>query len=73
MDLSKLRKIFGERLATSEAIRRQHRHDESWHVLLSLLVAVIFPKNEKGNFINIMYQIKRSIDPNNIMNPGKIF
>ena len=32
-----------------------------------------FLKNEKGNSVNIMSQIKRSIDPNNIMNPGKIF
>ena len=47
MDLSKLRKIFGERLATSEAIRRQHSHDESWHVPISLPDAVIFPENTK--------------------------
>ena len=32
-----------------------------------------FLKTEKGNSIKIMSQIKRSIDPNNIMNPGKIF
>ena len=50
MDLSKLRKIFGERLATSEAIRRQHSHDESWHVPISLPDAVIFPENTKEGF-----------------------
>jgi len=27
MDLSKLEKIFGERLSTSEAVRLQHSHD----------------------------------------------
>ena len=32
-----------------------------------------FLKTEKGNSVKIMSQIKRSIDPNNIMNPGKIF
>ena len=47
MDLSKLRKIFGERVATSEAIRRQHSHDESLHVPISLPDAVIFPENTK--------------------------
>ena len=47
MDLSKLRKIFGERFTTSEAIRRQHSHDESWHVPISLPDAVIFPENTK--------------------------
>ncbi len=32
-----------------------------------------FLKTEKGNSVDIMSQIKKSIDPNNIMNPGKIF
>ena len=30
-----------------------------------------FLKTEKGNSVKIMSQIKRSIDPNNIMNLGK--
>ena len=45
MDLSKLEKIFGERLATSEAIRLQHSHDESWHVPESIPDAVVFPES----------------------------
>ena len=45
MDLSKLEKIFGERLATSKNIRIQHSHDESWHVPNSIPDAVIFPEN----------------------------
>ena len=30
-------------------------------------------KTEKGSSISVILQIKKAIDPKNIMNPGKIF
>ena len=33
----------------------------------------IFLKTEQGLSVEIMSQIKKAIDPKNIMNPGKIF
>ena len=58
MDLSKLEKIFGERLVTSEAIRLQYSHDESWHVPESIPDAVIFPEstNEVSTILNFAKQ-----------------
>ena len=61
MDLSKLENIFGERLATSEAIRLQHSHDESWHVPKSIPDAVIFPKNSDEVSLILNFANKRKI------------
>ena len=61
MDLSKLEKIFGERLTTSEAIRFQHSHDESWHVPKSIPDAVIFPKNSDEVSLILNFANKRKI------------
>ena len=47
MDLSELEEIFKERLVTSEAVRSQHSHDESWHVPENIPDAVIFPETAK--------------------------
>ena len=44
MDLSELEDFFGDRFATSEAVRSQHRHDESRHVPEYLPDAVVFPE-----------------------------
>jgi len=61
MDLSKLENIFGERLETSEAIRLQHSHDESWHVPKSIPDAVIFPKNSDEVSLILNFANKRKI------------
>ena len=65
MDLSKLEKIFGERLATSEAIRLQHSHDESWHVPESIPDAVIFPEStdEVSTILNFANERKIPVIP----------
>ena len=54
MDLSELEDLFGDRLVTSEAVRSQHSHDESWHVPENLPDAVIFPEtsNEVSRIIS---------------------
>jgi D-lactate dehydrogenase (cytochrome) len=44
MDLSELENYFGERLITSESVREQHSHDESWHIPENIPDAVIFPE-----------------------------
>ena len=61
MDLSKLEKIFGERLSTSEAIRLQHSHDESWHVPKSIPDAVIFPQSSDEVSIILNFANERKI------------
>jgi D-lactate dehydrogenase (cytochrome) len=61
MDLSKLEKIFGERLSTSEAVRLQHSHDESWHVPESIPDAVIFPESSKEVSIILNFANERKI------------
>ncbi|MFL2843951.1 MAG: FAD-binding oxidoreductase [Alphaproteobacteria bacterium] len=65
MDLSKLEKIFGERLATSEAIRLQHSHDESWHVPESIPDAVVFPEStdEVSTILNFANERKIPVIP----------
>ena len=54
MDLSELEDLFGDRLVTSEAVRSQHSHDESWHVPENLPDAVVFPEtsNEVSRIIS---------------------
>ena len=44
MDLSELENLFGDILVTSESVRSQHSHDESWHIPENLPDAVIFPE-----------------------------
>ena len=59
MDLSELEDFFGDRLVTSEAVRSQHSHDESWHVPENLPDAVVFPEtsNEVSRIISFIYKI----------------
>ena len=54
MDLSELENLFGDRLVTSESVRSQHSHDESWHVPENLPDAVVFPEtsNEVSRIIS---------------------
>ena len=54
MDLSELEDFFGDRFVTSEAVRSQHSHDESWHVPENLPDAVVFPEtsNEVSRIIS---------------------
>ena len=61
MDLSKLEKIFGERLVTSKAVRIQHSHDESWHVPNSIPDAVIFPESSNEVSIILKFANERRI------------
>ena len=61
MDLSKLEKIFGERLSTSETIRLQHSHDESWHVPKSIPDAVVFPQSSYEVSIILNFANERKI------------
>ena len=61
MDLSKLEKIFGERLVTSKAVRIQHSHDESWHVPNSIPDAVVFPESSNEVSIILKFANERRI------------
>lgn len=61
MDLSELEEIFKERLVTSEAVRSQHSHDESWHVPENIPDAVIFPETAKEISEIIKYASKKNI------------
>ena len=61
MDLSKLEKIFGERLVTSKPVRIQHSHDESWHVPNSIPDAVIFPESSNEVSIILKFANERRI------------
>ena len=47
MNLSELEEIFGERLSTSDSVRKHHSSDESWHIPENLPDAVIFPNNSE--------------------------
>ena len=47
MNLSELKEIFGERLSTSDSVRKHHSSDESWHIPENLPDAVIFPNNSE--------------------------
>ena len=89
MKFDELRIFLGERLTTSKAIRLEYSLDESWHIPANIPDAVLYPKStgehgigigkkeylktEKGSSISVILQIKKAIDPKNIMNPGKIF
>ena len=61
MDLSELEKVSGDRLVTSEAIRSQHSHDESWHVPENIPDAVIFPNTSEEVAKIIDYASKNNI------------
>ena len=58
MDLSELENLFGDRLVTSESVRSQHSHDESWHIPENLPDAVIFPEtsNEVSRIISFAFK-----------------
>ena len=58
MDLSELENLFGDRLVTSESVRSQHSHDESWHVPENLPDAVVFPEtsNEVSRIISFGFK-----------------
>ncbi|MEE2668233.1 MAG: FAD-linked oxidase C-terminal domain-containing protein [Pseudomonadota bacterium] len=47
MNLPELKEIFGERLSTSDSVRKHHSSDESWHIPENLPDAVIFPNNSE--------------------------
>ncbi len=47
MNLSELKEIFGERLSTTDSVRKHHSSDESWHIPENLPDAVIFPNNSE--------------------------
>ena len=61
MDLSELEKTFGDRLVTSEAVRSQHSHDESWHIPERIPDAVIFPETSKEVSEIISFASERKI------------
>lgn len=61
MDLSKLENLFGDRLVTSEAIRSQHSHDESWHIPENIPDAVVFPETSEEVSSIISFASKNNI------------
>lgn len=63
---AELRASLGDRSSTSLSHREHHSHGESWHPPGEPDI------EEHGEALEVMRTIKRALDPQNLMNPGKM-